>query len=110
MTEYIKKTHTAIFTDQTGCGKTHLVLELIEKNYNKHFDYIVIICLTLQENSTYHAKEWVKNNNNVWHVDPKDNLHQWIKKLSELLQFLRNYLLLMKSSLTKTLIREGSPC
>ena len=37
MTEvYIKEPHTAIFTGQTGCGKTHLVLDLIEKEYKKH--------------------------------------------------------------------------
>ena len=57
MTGYINKPHTAIFIGQTGCGKDHLVLELIEKEYNKHFDYIIIICPTLQENKTYHAKE-----------------------------------------------------
>ena len=45
----IKKLHTNIFIDQTGCGKTHLVLELIEKEYNKYFDYVVIICPTLQK-------------------------------------------------------------
>ena len=88
MTGYIKEPHTAIFTGQTGCGKTHLVLELIEKEYNKHFDFIVIICPTLQKNSTYHAKEWIKNDDNVWLVDPKDNLSQWIEELSELLRFL----------------------
>ena len=47
MIDYIKEPHTSIFIGQTGCGKTHLVLELIEKEYNKHFDYIVIICPTL---------------------------------------------------------------
>ena len=73
MTGHIKKPHTAIFIGQTGCGKTHLVLELIENHYKKHFDYIVIICPMLQEVSL---------------VDPKDNLYQWIKKMSELLQFL----------------------
>ena len=88
MTGYIKKPHTAIIIGQTGCGKTHLVLELIEKVYNKHFDFIIIICPTLRENSTYHAKEWIKNDDKVWLVDPKDNLYQWIKKLSELLRFL----------------------
>ena len=46
-----------MFIGQTGCGKTHLVLELIENQYNNHFDYIVIVCPTLQENETYHAKE-----------------------------------------------------
>ena len=65
MTGYIKKPHTAIFIGQTGCGKSHLVLELIEKEYNKHFGIIIIICPTLQENDTYHAKEWIKNDDNV---------------------------------------------
>ena len=87
MTGYIKKPHTSILIGQTGCGKTHLVLELIEKEYKEHFDYIVIICPTLRENDTYHAKEWIKNDDNVWLVDPKDNLYQWIKKFSELLRF-----------------------
>ena len=77
MTRYIKKPHTSIFIGQTECGKTHLILELIEKEYNKHFDYIFIICLTLQEdNKTYHTKEWIKDNDKVWLVDPKDNLYQ----------------------------------
>ena len=57
MTGYIKKPHTSIFIGQTSCEKTHLVLELIEKEYNKHFDYIVIIFPTLRENDTYHFKE-----------------------------------------------------
>ena len=58
MTGYIKKLHTSIFIDQTGCGKTQLVLELIEKEYNNFFDYIIIIFPTLRENNkTYHAKE-----------------------------------------------------
>ena len=67
--------------------KLYLVLELIEKECNNHFDYIVIICPTLEKNSTYHAKKWIKNDYKVWIVKPKDNLYQWIKKLSELLRF-----------------------
>ena len=83
---YIKKPHTSIFIGQIGCGKTRLVLELIENQYNNHFDYIVIICSTLREhNKTYHAKEWIKNDDKVWLVDPEDNLYQSIKKLPELL-------------------------
>ena len=87
MTDFIKKPHTSMFIGQAGCGKTHLVLELIEKEYKKHFDYIVIICPTLRENSTYHAKEWIKDNDKFWLVEPKDNLYQWSKKLSGLLRF-----------------------
>ena len=88
MTGYIKQIHTSIFIGQTSCGKTHLVLELIEREYNKHFDYIIIICPTLQEISTYHAEEWIKNDDKVWLVNPKDNLQQWMKRLPELLRFL----------------------
>ena len=89
MTGSIKKPHASIFIGHMGCGKTHFVLELIEKEHNKHFDYIVIICPALLENNkTYHAKEWIKNDDKVWLVDPKDNLYQWIKKLSEFLRFL----------------------
>ena len=67
MIDYIKKPHTSIFIGQTACRKTHLVLELIEKEYNKHFNYIVIICPTLGENNkAYHAREWIKNDDKVW--------------------------------------------
>ena len=77
MIDHIKELHTSIFIGQTGCGKIHLVLGLIEKEYNKHFYYIVIICQTLRENNkTYHAKEWMKNNNKLWVIDPKGNLYQ----------------------------------
>ena len=55
-----------MFIGHTNCGKTHLVLELIEKEYNKHFDYIVIISPAFRENNkTYHAKKWIKNDDKV---------------------------------------------
>ena len=60
MTGYIKKPHTAIFTGQTGWGKTHLVLELIEKEYKSVSTISFFFCPTLRENSTYHAKEWIQ--------------------------------------------------
>ena len=72
----MKEPHTAMVIGQTNCGETHLDLGLIENQYNKHFDYIVIICPTIRENSTYHAKDWIKNDNKVWLIDPKDNLYQ----------------------------------
>ena len=85
MTGYIKKSHTTIFTGPTGCGKTHLVLDLIEKEYTKHFAYIVIICPTLRWNKTYHFKDWIKNDDKVWLIEPKNKPYQWIEKFSQLL-------------------------
>ena len=81
MTDYIKEPHTTIFTGPTGCGKTHLVSYLIEKIYDKHFEYIITICLMLLWNKTYHSKDWIKNDDRVWHVEPKDNFYRWIEKL-----------------------------
>ena len=70
MIGYIEKPHTAIFTGQTGCGKTYLVLDLVENHYKKHFDYIIIICPTLRYNKTYHSKEWIKKDDNIWLLEP----------------------------------------
>ena len=85
MTDYMKDPHTTIFTGQTGCRKTHLVLDLIETKYKKHFDYIIIICPTIRWNNTYHVRDWIKNDDKVWLIEPKDNLYQWIGKLSQFL-------------------------
>ena len=67
MTGYIKEPHTSMFTGPTSCGKIQLVLDLIEKEYNKHFNYIIVICLTLRWNETY-SKDWIKNDDKVWLV------------------------------------------
>ena len=110
MTSYIKEPHTAIFTGQTSCSKTHLVLMLIENHYNKHFDYIVIICPTLKENNkTYHTREWIEKDDKVWLVDPKDNPDQWIRKLSELLRFLEVLFIIDDIIGNKDLDKRGQP-
>ena len=52
MTEYIKKPHTSIFIGQMGCGKTDLVLELIERN--------ITDILTTSLSSAHHPKRIIK--------------------------------------------------
>ena len=124
MTAYVKDPHTTIFTGRTGSGKTRLVLDLIEKEYNKHFDYIIIICPTLRWNKTYHSREWIKNDDKVRLVEPKDiirqtlrynkvvfekvnGLYYWIEKLLQLLACSET--LLSMISQMKALTRGGSP-
>ena len=85
MTGYIKESHTTLFTGPTGCGKTHLVLDLIEKKYNKHFDNNIIICPTPRWNKTYYSNDQIENDGKVWLIEPKDKLYQWIEKLSQFL-------------------------
>ena len=105
----ILKPHTSIFIGQTGCGKTHHVLDLIENQYSNHFDNIVIIGPTLRENDIYHAKEWIKNDDKVWLVDPKQNLYQWIKNLSELLRFLEVVFIIDEISANESLDKRRQP-
>ena len=109
MAGYIKNPHTSIFIGQTGCGKTHLVLKLIEKEQKNHFDYIIIICLTPRENDTYHAKERIKNDDKVWLVDPKDKPYQWIQKFSELLPFLEVLFIIDDIIAKETLDKRRQP-
>ena len=52
----MKKPHTALFVAPTGVGKTQLALNLLESEYFNHFDFIVIICLTLAHNETHKSR------------------------------------------------------
>ena len=85
MTHYIKDQQTALFIGPMGCGKSVLVSNLMEKEYQKHFEYIIIICSTLRLNMTYLNKSCIKHDDNVWIIKPKDKLHQWVEKLPQLL-------------------------
>ena len=73
MKNYIKNLHKVIFTGPTGCGKNHLVLNMIEKECNNHLDFIIIICQTL------HC--WIRHDEYVWLIEPKDKLYHCIEKL-----------------------------
>ena len=74
LAHFTKDPHTAIFTDPTGCRKIHLVLDFIEKEYNQHFDYTVFACSTLHWNKTYNAKVWIKQDDNIWLIEPKNGI------------------------------------
>ena len=84
MEEYVKTSHTAIFSGPTNCGKTKLVLDLLEKEYQGHYENIVIICPTLRRNRTYLDRSWIWKNNCIFCVEPKDRLFDWVKQLSQI--------------------------
>ena len=81
----MKEPHTALFVAPTGVGKTHLALSLVENEYRNHFDFIVIICPTLAHNSTYKSRGWVWNDPDVIPIEPGNQLHYLIEKISNLL-------------------------
>lgn len=85
MIDCVKEPHTAIFTGPTSCGKTRRVLDLIEKEYEHHFDNIVILCPTLRWNRTYLDRSWIFTDDYVFIFEPKGDLLRIIEKLSSLL-------------------------
>ena len=82
---FMKEPHTALFVAPTGVvGKTHLALKWLEGEYFNHFDFIIIICPTLAHNETYMSRGWVWTDPEVILIEPGNNLHYLIKKISKL--------------------------
>ena len=42
-----------IIVGMTACGKTHYLLSMLEKDYMKHLEYIILLCPTFEWNKTY---------------------------------------------------------
>ena len=66
-----------LITGITNCGKTHYVLDLLEKYYLNKFDYVVIFCPTFLVNKTY-ERNFIHNNKNIKVID-KDNLDELLE-------------------------------
>ena len=90
----MKELHTALFVAPTGVGKTHLALNLLENEYRNHFDFIVIICPTLEHNETYKSRGWVWTDPDVIPIEPDNNLYYLIEKISNLLAGSKTLLLI----------------
>ena len=81
----MKEPHTALFVAQTGVGKTHLALNLLETEHKNLFNFIVIICPTLKYNSTYKSRSWVWNDPDVIPIEPGNNLYYLNEMICNLL-------------------------
>ena len=62
-----------------------LALNLLDNEYRNHFDFIVIICLTLALNEMYKSRGWVWTDPDVIPTEPGNNLYYLIEKISKLL-------------------------
>ena len=81
----MKELHTALFIAPTGVEITYLALNLLENEYKNHFNFIVIICPTLEHNEMYKSRGWVWNDPDVIPIEPDNNLYYLIEKISNLL-------------------------
>ena len=81
----MKGPHTALFVAPTGVGQTHLALNLLEREYKNHFDFIIIIYPTLKHNETYRNRKWVWTDPEVILIEPGNSLYSWIENIGNLL-------------------------
>ena len=82
---FMKELPTALFIAPTGVRKMHLALDLLKSEYGNHFNFIIIICLTLEHNQTYKSRGWVRTDPDVILLEPKNDLYYLIEKISKLL-------------------------
>ena len=80
----MKEAHTAIFCGPTSCGKSRKAIELLQNEYRGHYDYIVILCPTLRDNKTYLECLPLWEDDDVFLINPKDQLLEYIEKFSDL--------------------------
>ena len=59
-----------LISGMTDCGKTYYVLDLLEHDFMKTFDYIVIFCPSIEMNKTYKDRKWVEHDKYIYVYPP----------------------------------------
>ncbi len=67
---YVETPFNMMIVGMTNCGKTYYLLEMIEKEYFRHFEYIFLICPTYKRNKTY--QEWIYKDSERFYPIPSD--------------------------------------
>ena len=104
---FMKEPYTALFVAPTGVGKTHSALNLIE--YRHHFDFIIIICPTIEHNETYKNRGWVWNDPDVIPIELDNQLYYLIEKISKLLAGSKTLFLIDDIIADETLHKHHQP-
>ena len=67
---YVETPFNMMIVGMTNCGKTYYLLEMIEKEYFRHFEYIFLICPTYNWNKAY--QEWEYKDSERFYPIPCD--------------------------------------
>ena len=105
----MKEPLTALFVALTGVGKTHLALNLLEREYKNHFAFIIIICPTLKHNKTYKSRKWVRTDPEVILIEPGNSLYSGIEKIGNLLVGSKTLFLIDDIIANETLNKRRQP-
>ena len=71
--------HSATICEQTGCGKTVFILDLLEGPYRVNFQHIVVLCQTVRHNKTYQPCPWIWTDPEVYLIDPGERLIDYLQ-------------------------------
>ena len=105
----MKEPHTALFMAPTGVGKMHFALDLLEKGYKNHFNFIIIIYPSLKHNETCRSRKWVWTNPEVILIEPGNSLYSWIEKIGNLLAGSKTLFLIDDIIADETLDKRRQP-
>ena len=75
---FVEPPFNMLISGITNCGKTHYVLDLLEKHYKNKFDYVVIYCPTFLVNNTYDRK-FIYNYKNIIIININNNLDEYLE-------------------------------
>ena len=101
-----KDPHCAIICGQTNCGKTEFALDLLQSFYRDTFQYIVILCPTIQYNKTYQSRPWVWGDPGVLVFDPTERLHDYLRALYKILAGKQTLYLIDDCAASKALTKK----
>jgi len=77
---YPEPPFNALMSGMTGSGKTHFVLDLLEKDFRNKFDYIIIICPTFFYNKT-NVRKFIHSDRDVIPLVIDDRLNEALEQL-----------------------------
>ena len=72
-----------LFVGMTACGKTHYLLEMLEKNFKGRFDFIFFVCPTFLDNKTYLEWKPLKDDDVFAIPCDHDNVESYLKNIVE---------------------------
>ena len=74
-----KKPFNMIIVGMTCCGKTHCLLNFLEREYKNYFDHIFLICPTFQWNKTYENWKYDEDEDFIAIPCDQDEVEKYLK-------------------------------
>ena len=102
----IRTAYSAIISEQTGCGKTVVILDLLEGPYRRFFRHIVVLCPTIWHNKPYQQCPWIWTDPEVYVLEPVERIHGYLRAFYQAFMGEPSLYIIDDCSATKALTRK----